>query len=328
MTEGTLFSAKTVEEAVAEGLRSLGLQQSQVDIEVVSRGSRGLFGIGSEPAQVRITPRRSAAPAAPATPVAPATPAASTTPAAPPAAPAAPAAPVTPPAAPPVPAQTAETLPQTAPQTAPFQAQERIKPTLSSAGNDVRRSTDEGDAGDGDEDKGSDQQDGEPREEASEEELAALAVELLTETVRLMGFEASISASWQEPDADNDDRYLLLDLEGRDLGALIGRRGETLGNLQYLLRLMVNQRLHQWKNIVVDVEQYRQHRAEHLMQLAQRSAEQVAKSGRPLSLEPMPSNERRIIHLALRDHALVYTESSGEGERRKIQILPRSRTGV
>ena len=153
--------------------------------------------------------------------------------------------------------------------------------------------------------------------------MAALAVELLTETVRLMGFEADVVASWQEPDADNDEPYLLLNLHGRDLGALIGRRGETLGNLQYLLRLMVNQRLHQWKNIVVDVEQYRQHRAEHLMQLAQRSAEQVARSGRPLSLEPMPPNERRIIHLALRDNTNVYTESSGEGERRKIQILPR-----
>ena len=160
-------------------------------------------------------------------------------------------------------------------------------------------------------------------DEASDAELAALAVELLSETVRLMGFDAEVVASWQEPDADNDDPYLLLDLHGRDLGALIGRRGETLGNLQYLLRLMVNQRLHQWKNIVVDVEQYRQHRAEHLMQLALRSAEQVAKTGRPLSLEPMPPNERRIIHLALRDNASVFTESSGEGERRKIQILPR-----
>ncbi len=160
-------------------------------------------------------------------------------------------------------------------------------------------------------------------DEADEAEMAALAVELLSETVRLMGFEADVVASWQEPDADNDERYLLLNLHGRDLGALIGRRGETLGNLQYLLRLMVNQRLHQWKNIVVDVEQYRQHRAEHLMQLALRSADQVAKTGRPLSLEPMPPNERRIIHLALRDNTSVYTESSGEGERRKIQILPR-----
>jgi spoIIIJ-associated protein len=303
MTEGTLFSAKTVEEAVAEGLRSLGLPQSQVDIEVVSRGSRGLFGIGSEPAQVRITPRRAAQSGG--------------TDGAPPAA-SAPVAPVAPVAA-------AEPLKPSA----PVQAEESSPRPFPGADNGVRgaedepaAASDEGDALDGRE-RGDEI--ALPELEAGEDELAALAVELLTETVRLMGFEASVTATWQEPDADNDDRYLLLDLEGRDLGALIGRRGETLGNLQYLLRLMVNQRLHQWKNIVVDVEQYRRHRAEHLMQLALRSADQVAKSGRPLSLEPMPPNERRIIHLALRDHALVFTESSGDGERRKIQILPRSR---
>ncbi|MBK8046705.1 MAG: hypothetical protein IPK16_06025 [Anaerolineales bacterium] len=86
---------------------------------------------------------------------------------------------------------------------------------------------------------------------------------------------------------------------------------------------MVNQRTHAWKNIVVDVEHYREHRVEHLTQLALRSAQQVAKSGRALALEPMPPSERRIIHLALRDNPDVYTESSGEGERRKIQILPK-----
>ena len=156
-----------------------------------------------------------------------------------------------------------------------------------------------------------------------DDELAAMTVEMLGEMVRLMGFEAEVVATWHAPDVDNDEHYLLLDLQGRDLGALIGRRGETLNNIQYLLRLMVNQRLHQWKDIVVDVEQYRQHHAEHLTQLALRSAEQVAKTGRPLSLEPMPPSDRRIIHLALRDHPGVFTESSGEGERRKIQILPK-----
>ena len=114
-----------------------------------------------------------------------------------------------------------------------------------------------------------------------------------------------------------------MNLHGSELGALIGRRGEALNSLQYLLRLMVNQRFHQWKNIVVDVEEYRQHRVDHLTQLALRSAEQVGRTGRPLTLEPMASNERRIIHLALRDHPSVYTESSGDGERRKVQIIPK-----
>lgn len=150
-----------------------------------------------------------------------------------------------------------------------------------------------------------------------------MAGAMLGQIVQLMGFEATIAEEWRAPDADNDEPYLLLNLHGRDLGALIGRRGETLNNIQYLLRLMVNQRLHAWKNIVVDVDSYRQHRVEHLTQLALRSAEQVARTGRPLALEPMPPNERRIVHLALRDHPEVVTESSGEGERRKIQILPR-----
>ena len=286
MTDAMVFTGKTVEDAVAEGLRSLGLAQHQVEVEVISRGSRGLFGIGSEPAQVRLTPRE-AGKAAPATPApaapAPATPAAEETSAAP--AVVATPAPATPePAAP---------QPATAEPVASQVEESAAAPSEDATGDE------------------------------NEAAMAALAVELLSETVHRMGFEAEVVASWQEPDADNDERYLLLNLHGRDLGALIGRRGDTLGNLQYLLRLMVNQRLHQWKNIVVDVEQYRQHRAEHLMQLALRSADQVAKTGRPLSLEPMPPNERRIVHLALRDHPNVFTESSGEGERRKIQILPK-----
>ena len=311
MTDGMLFTGKTVEDAVADGLRSLGLTQEQAEIEIISRGSRGLFGIGSEPAQVRITPRvrKSAAPAT-------AQPA---------------------PAPQPASGFGLDASPDTAPdarspaanlhRTTTSAVEEpaaspAVLPTFSRSPHQPASPRDAELAAEPEE-HGAETGDGAAGDEADEAEMAALAVELLSETVRLMGFEADVVASWQEPDADNDERYLLLNLHGRDLGALIGRRGETLGNLQYLLRLMVNQRLHQWKNIVVDVEQYRQHRAEHLMQLALRSADQVAKTGRPLSLEPMPPNERRIIHLALRDNTNVYTESSGEGERRKIQILPR-----
>ena len=314
MTDGTLFTGKSVEDAVADGLRSLGLTQEQAEIEVISRGSRGLFGIGSEPAQVRITPRASKGTTTlperetPAAPVQPAPASIST-----PAQTAATAADSKPAADDQSPEKASVQEPKAAPVQAPVQA--AAPASASFAEQDEELAEEDGERS-SDASQGTD-------DEADDAEMAALAVELLTETVRLMGFEADVVASWQEPDADNDEPYLLLNLHGRDLGALIGRRGETLGNLQYLLRLMVNQRLHQWKNIVVDVEQYRQHRAEHLMQLAQRSAEQVARSGRPLSLEPMPPNERRIIHLALRDNTNVYTESSGEGERRKIQILPR-----
>ena len=156
-----------------------------------------------------------------------------------------------------------------------------------------------------------------------EEAVTELAIQLLLEMVELMGFDATATATWQEADDDNDHRYLLLNLEGEELSPLIGRRGDALNNIQYLLRLMVNQRVHAWKNIVVDVDNYRQRRTEHLTQLALRIADQVAAGGRPLALEPMPSNERRIVHIALRDHPKVFTESIGEGDRRKIQVLPR-----
>jgi spoIIIJ-associated protein len=89
------------------------------------------------------------------------------------------------------------------------------------------------------------------------------------------------------------------------------------------VRLMVNQRIRQWKPIVVDVENYKERRISQLTQLAQRMAGQVIETGRAISLEPMPASERRIVHLALRDHPEVYTQSSGEGERRKVHIVAR-----
>ncbi len=290
MTDEMIFAGKSVDEAIAEGLRSLGLSQDEADIEVISRGSRGIFGLGSEPAQVRIKRRMPDVRTAPA----------------PQPAPAAPPAPVSPPAA-----EAAPAIPEPAEQevnTPPAVLEYDHEPSR------VQSSTRPG------------EEDVEASDDATPEEdeqLAALATELLSTMVQLMGFEATVVAEWREPDTDNEQRYLLLDLEGKDLSPLIGRRGDTLGNMQYLVRLMVNQRLHRWKNIVVDVEGYRQRRIDHLSQLALRSAQQVAQTGRPLSLEPMAPGERRIIHITLRDHPDVMTESSGDGERRKVQILPR-----
>jgi spoIIIJ-associated protein len=161
----------------------------------------------------------------------------------------------------------------------------------------------------------------------TDEEVEKIAVQLLSETVSLMGFEATVEPTWREGNdelSEHSDRYLLLDVQGGDLGALIGRRGEGLENLQYLLRLMVNQRLRRWKNLVVDVEGYKERRISQLKQLAQRTASQVASTGRSVALEPMPPNERRIIHLTLREHPDVFTESAGEGDRRKVQIFSKN----
>lgn len=296
---GSEFTGKSVDEAIAEGLAKLGLTRNQVDVEILSRGSRGIFGLGSEPARVRIT-RHSAAPAEkaaprPAQPPAPPAP----KPAPPPAAPAAGKGSA---AAEPSPAVPPAVVPPPAPRVpriADMDAEDEAPADSAAAQTATAPAVSDG-------------------------ELEQMAVEILGEMVRRMGFDAKVNAIWHEPDQPDGDRYLLLDIHGHDLSALIGRRGETLAGIQYLVRLMINQRLKSWKNIVVDVDHYKERRVAQLTQLAHRMAEQVAQSGRAVSLEPMPPNERRIVHLALRDHEAVYTQSSGEGERRKVHIVAKN----
>ena len=123
---------------------------------------------------------------------------------------------------------------------------------------------------------------------------------------------------------EQDEPTLVLDIRGNDLSTLIGRRGETLDGLQYLMRLLVAKELGHYLHVVLDVEGYKAHRAQMLKQLALRMAERVAATHKPAALEPMPANERRIVHLALRDHPQVRTESVGLGENRKVTIIPQS----
>lgn len=296
------FTGKTVDEAVAEALSTLKVPRSDVAVEVLSRGSRGIFGIGSEPARVRITlepEHKSALQEEQETPIAE-SPAADAPPAASDVAPA---------------------------PAADVPGRDTTQPVVAAAATAV--DTGDEDAGAVDEPQASESvKDAAGKRDAdgadlSDDELADVAAEMLGEIVRLMGFEAAVVASWREDDDNDGSTYLLLDIEGEDLGALIGRRGETLANLQYIVRLMVNQRIKQWRNIVVDVEKYKERREAQLNQLALRMADQVAESGRAQALEPMPANERRLVHIALRDHPLVYTQSSGEDDRRKVNIVPR-----
>ncbi|MFC2044158.1 RNA-binding cell elongation regulator Jag/EloR [Chloroflexota bacterium] len=113
------------------------------------------------------------------------------------------------------------------------------------------------------------------------------------------------------------------DIEGDDLGILIGRRGQTLGALQYIIRLIMSRQTKARVPVTIDVEGYKQRRYGSLQALARQIAEQVKASGEPFALEPMPANERRIIHLTLSDHVDVITESTGEGEFRKVVVLSR-----
>jgi len=113
----------------------------------------------------------------------------------------------------------------------------------------------------------------------------------------------------------------VFEIEGDDAGLLIGRRGDTLKALQFLVKYLVSQKLDANVNILVDVEGYQDRRYQSLMSMARRVAQRVvADSGRPITFEPMPPNERRIVHMALADHHRVTTESTGSGSSRQVVV--------
>lgn len=143
----------------------------------------------------------------------------------------------------------------------------------------------------------------------------------ISKLLYLMGLQAQVSAHYGEPREDR--RPIMVDIRGSDLGVLIGHRGETLQSFQYVASLIVGKETQQFVQLVVDVEGHRDRRERQLRQLARRMAEQVTRSGRKLTLEPMPAAERRIIHMELRDHPAVTTQSTGEEPHRKITIIPK-----
>jgi spoIIIJ-associated protein len=158
--------------------------------------------------------------------------------------------------------------------------------------------------------------DGEPIEDEAE-----YAATMLDQLLALMGIEADVSIRDAETPGDGlGMAKAVLEVEGDDLGVLIGRRGETLTSLQYLLNLMVSRQLGDGNYFTVDIEGYRRRRERQLKTLAQRTAETVKRTKRPVTLEPMPPNERRIIHLTLSEDRYVQTDSVGEGEERKVSI--------
>jgi len=131
-----------------------------------------------------------------------------------------------------------------------------------------------------------------------------------------------VDARYGEPDEEGK-RVILVEISGPDLGILIGRHAEILNSLQYLVNQMVSRKAERWVQVVVDVEGYRARREHQLRQLARRMADQVIKTGRRQSLEPMPASDRRIVHLELRDHPEVVTQSVGEEPARKVTIIPK-----
>ena len=149
-----------------------------------------------------------------------------------------------------------------------------------------------------------------------EEDLVKIAREVLDKLLNLLGVTAEVEVL-------SDQIPTTFNIKGDDLGILIGRHGQTIVSLEYIVKLIVAARLKGWQPLFIDIGGYREHRRSSLQQLALHLAEQVKLEHRDITLEPMSASERRIIHLTLADHPEVVTHSIGVGEDRKVVISPK-----
>jgi spoIIIJ-associated protein len=237
--------APSIEEAVEEGLEKLGLPEDAVEIEVLDEGNKGLFGLGSRQARIRIT---------------------------------------------------------------------------------VKSDGDQLDEAQDIEDDQADEPDttrSSPVLAQTDDEVLTIARGTVSELLEKMKVSAEVKAYYGEPDDDRSQRPIHVDIQGKDLSILIGRKAETLEALQFITKLIAGKELERSIPISVDVEGYRKRRERQIRKLAVRLAEQVSETGRSQSLESMPPNERRLVHIELRNDPLVYTESTGDGARRKVVIYPK-----
>ena len=298
------ISAPDVESAINQGLSQLKLIRAEVTIEVLDEGARGVLGIGSRPAKVRLTPyaevearTRAAAMAAmqaPPPPIAP------LPPPPPPPPPRAPAPQPVMRQEPPVPAEQAppprrefdERPQRRAPP--PRQVEPRPARAPRSAESEAPETAPEG--------------------------AAEMARDIAQGIVERMGLDAVVEAHIQEPRASDDTVSLYVNVSGPDAEMLLTYQSEGLNALQTMIQTMWAHQAKSNLRITVDADGYKAARERRIMQMAQRMAERVISSGRPVTLEPMPASERRFVHLALRDDDRIYTESQGEGASRKVVI--------
>lgn len=257
--------APTVEDAVQKGLAQLNLPQDAVDVEVLDAGSRGLFGLGSRQARIRLTIKSLAGTAKPA--------------------------------------QTAraESVETRSP------AAGAGKPAPAKAVEDLEMAEAEL----------------EEQPAVEMDETLRVSSEVVSDLLEKMRVRAKVSASYRPAEDDSEEEVVMVNVEGNDLSILIGRRSETLNALQYISSQIVCKRLDRWVPVMIDVQGYRARRERQLRQLARRMADQAIHTGRRQVLEPMPPNERRLIHLELRDSQDVTTESVGEEPNRKVTIVPK-----
>jgi spoIIIJ-associated protein len=283
-------SAADVETAIAKGVEELGVSRGEVMVEVLEEPGRRLLGLGTRQARVRLTVIR-----APSTP-----------PAVPREAPAEPISAAAP--SPTAPAPPRREKPEK--REKPARTQPAPAPAVTVPP---------------DEDFEDEELPASAQVTVSEADLseeARVGAQVLTRLLTHMGIQATVTSRPVQGTPD-EPLHHLLEVQGQDLGALIGRRGETLVAIQYLTRLLTSREVGHRTHLVVDVEGYKARREAMLRRLATRMAEQAVQRGRTVSMEPMPPHERRIVHLTLRDHPDVTTESIGEGDRRKVTVVPK-----
>ena len=321
------YIAATAEEAINKGLLSLNVTREDVDIEILDSGKKGLFGIGSRQARVRMTIKpdslrasiQKEAEAQTSAPVAE-TPKAEEKPAVPAEKKTAPAEKKTAPVekkqssvenspAPKKEKKTAEQKPAKKQEPKQAPAQPKAEKTARIEINIEKPA--ELEEGEGD--------------PVVNEETMQIASNVVRDLLEKMHVNAAIDAKIGEAADDMDSRVILINIQGDDLSFLIGRHSEVLHSLQYITSLIVGREVGHWIPLVIDVQGYRERRERQLRQMAARMADQVAKTGRRISLEPMTATERRIIHLALRDNDQITTESIGEEPNRKVVIYPKDK---
>jgi spoIIIJ-associated protein len=323
------FTGKTVEEALRNAREAFSVGLDDLDFEIMTPGSRGVLGMGAEPARIVAAPRDALGGAAPKREAAQSTP-------------------LPPPAREERPPRREDRGPrrderqrhgaesvrhgaeggqQTATERPPTHERrprredrgprreerprrgpstdltERERAELAAARGSVAAERAELDAA-----------------EASPEALAA-GKEILEKLMELLDFDVRVEVQT----GDTSRLNVVGDEDEKEaLGALIGRKGERLSALQHLVNLMLSRRMGDWTRVLVDVEDYRGRRERQLVEIARRAADRVTETGKMLQLEPMSALERRWIHIALRDHPDVVTQSIGEEPNRRVVVLPRT----
>jgi spoIIIJ-associated protein len=340
MSEYQEFTGKSVEEAIKSACEAFGVGLGDLDFEILTPGSRGVLGMGAEPARIVAAPRSALGGSAPKREAAEATPL---------------------PAPPPREDRPYDRdRPPRRDDRGGYRGGERDRgprrDDRSAAGAQPRDDRGGYRGGSGGSDRPprrDDRPHTDSRPSRGGSELSAAEVAQVTTARGSLAMErAELEAAEATPETLAAGKDILETLmthlgfegivveiregetsrlnvvgDGADreaLGSLIGRKGERLSALQHLVNLMLSRRTGQWTRVLVDVEDYRGRRERQLVDLATRAAERVEQTGKMLQLEPMPALERRWIHLALRDNDAVSTQSIGDEPNRRVVVLPRN----